>query len=98
MTTTVLPFGAQIAQDVRDSSGISTSGVEVPRTLGDLLQAWAKQSPRELPVLRTTCNLLAVYLDTSVEHTFLNTVNETRGGSASSWRAASTRKRRFAPT
>ena len=80
MTTSALPFGTQIALNVRHSSEIGTSELVIPRTLDDLLRAWSKEPPRELPVLRTTCNLLAKYLDTPVEHVLLNKVKETRDG------------------
>jgi hypothetical protein len=52
MNTTIVQFGAEIASDVRDSSGIGSSGVGVPQTLGDLKEAlldWKEKTPYSAP-------------------------------------------------
>jgi integrase len=80
MTTQVLPFGTQIAAVVRDSSASDTAAVQNLNTLADLIKVWKNSPPRELPVLGTTCNLLADYLDKPLEQVTIDAVTETRDG------------------
>ena len=63
MTTHVLPIGTPIAPDVRDSSVDSTPGAPDLKTLSDLLDRLAENPPPAFAMLRTTCSLLAVYLN-----------------------------------
>jgi integrase len=78
MNSLILSFGTQIALEVRDTSANSTTNAPVPQTVGDLLAVWGKEPPPQLPMLRTTCNLLAVYLDTQLEQIPIDAVKETR--------------------
>jgi hypothetical protein len=80
MTSSVLPFGSQIAADVRESSENSRPEVRDVKTLGDLLDILGETSPRSFPMLRATCSLLAVYLNRALEQVMLDSVHETRDG------------------
>src|ERR1035441_9001705 len=80
MNSSVIPFGTQIAVDVPGSSINSVFEVRSPRTLNELLQVWENDPPRCLPVLRTTCNLLAVYLNGTMEQILLDSVKKNKDG------------------
>jgi hypothetical protein len=80
MACSVLPFGAQIAQAMRSSSEISTSEVLDLNTLDDLLVRLEENPPRGFAMLRTTCSLLAAYLNESPQNVLLATVDETKDG------------------
>src|SRR6266852_721581 len=80
MACSILPFGAQIAQAVRSPSGTSKSEVPDPKTHDDLLARLEENPPRGFAMLRTTCSLLAAYLNESPRNVLLTTVDETRDG------------------
>src|ERR1035441_2755604 len=80
MASHVLPIGTPIAPDVRDSSVDSTPGAPDLKTLSDLLDILAENPPPAFAMLRTTCSLLAVYLNGGPEQVLLDSVNETRDG------------------
>lgn len=80
MTSPVLQFGTQIAADVRSTSGNSKPGARNLKTISDLLDMLAENPPSALPMLRTTCSLLGVYLDKPVDQVLIDSVNETRNG------------------
>jgi hypothetical protein len=80
MTTSVLPFGAEIALEVRDSSANSATRPGTPKTLGDLLARWAEHPPREWKMLRTTCGRLADYLKTPANAVSIDAVAQSRAG------------------
>jgi hypothetical protein len=80
MTTSVLPFGTEIALDMRDPSANSVIAPGTPKTLGDLLALLAENPPRERKMLRTTCARLADYLGTQVEEVSIDAVAQSRTG------------------
>jgi hypothetical protein len=80
MTTSVLPFGTEIASELRGPSANGASTPGTPRTLGDLLARWAEHPPREWKMLRTTCARLADYLETPVEEVSIDAVAQSRNG------------------
>src|ERR1017187_1568795 len=80
MSSSVLPFGTQIAADVRDSSVNSTPEVPSLNTLGDLLGIWGTDPPKGFAMLRTTGSLLGAYLEMPVEQILLDSIRESRDG------------------
>ena len=80
MTHSVLPFGTQIAHEVRDPSANSTNEVQDLKTLGDLLHIFGKNPPRDFAAMRTACTWLAVYLDKATDQITIDAVDETRDG------------------
>ena len=80
MSSSVLPFGAQIAADVRDSSVNSTPEVPSLNTLGELLGIWGTDPPKGFTMLRTTGSLLGAYLEMPVEQILLDSIRESRDG------------------
>src|SRR5665213_3332802 len=80
MTHSVLPFGTQIALEVRDPSENSTDGVQGPQTLADLLDILGVKPPPEFPTMRTTCARFSDYLAKPVDQITIDSFNETRSG------------------
>lgn len=78
MTTSVVPFGAPIALDVRVASTSSVYEERSFDTLGDLLNILAENPPPSFPMLRTTCTLLGNYFDEPVEQISIDRLNEGR--------------------
>ena len=78
MTTSVIPFGAPIAPDVRDASTSSLPEARSLITLGDLLNILGENPPPSFPMLRTTCALLGNYLNEPVEQISIDRLNESR--------------------
>jgi hypothetical protein len=72
--------GSQIADDLPLPSLAPESSLKAPETVDDLLKAWEVNPPREIAVLKTTCSLLAEYLDTLLENLSLDAVNDMRAG------------------
>jgi hypothetical protein len=80
MTSPVLLIGTPIATDVRDPSANNTPEAPDLKTLSDLLRRLGENPPPAFAMLRTTCSLLAVYLNGGPEQVLLDSVNETRDG------------------
>jgi hypothetical protein len=80
MSVSVVPFGSEIALEVRDSSANRASAPRAPITLGDLLALWAENPPREWKMLRSTCARLADYLETSAQAVSIDAVAQSRAG------------------
>src|ERR1017187_1720567 len=80
MKTSDLQFGQQVASDVPSPSASSASEAAALHTLGDLLDRLGENPPRSFPMLRTTCSLLAAYLEKPADETPLDTVHEAKDG------------------
>lgn len=73
-----LLLGTPLAQVVRNPSAITHAGP--PITISDLLDRLSLCPTRSLPMLRTTCSLLASYLNHAPAEILLDTISETRNG------------------
>jgi hypothetical protein len=80
MTSSALQFGTRIAPDIREASANSTLEARKFKTLGDLLNVWREQPPRQIAMLRSTCVMLASYLDKPTDEITIDSVNDARGG------------------
>jgi hypothetical protein len=92
MTSSALQFGTRIAPDIREASANSTLEARKFKTLGDLLNVWREQPPRQIAMLRSTCVMLASYLDKPIPSTMPGAV------SGHSWKAGNTPKTQSART
>src|SRR5580698_4960773 len=72
--------GSQIAYALPLSSPASSESSTPPVTVDDLLKIWELNPPLEIAVLKTTCSLLAEYLDTPLDNLSLDAVNDMRAG------------------
>ena len=80
MTTSVIPFGSQIAFEVRDLSANSTPEVTDLKTVGDLLNRLATNPPRAYRMIKTTCSLLVTYLGLPTDKMLIESVHESKDG------------------
>lgn len=80
MSTTILPFGAQIALEFRGPSVLVAAKVQGLITLGDLLDILGGTPPPGFPMLRTTSSLLGAYLNKPIEEISVDLVSQTRNG------------------
>ena len=80
MTTSVIPFGTQIASDIRDSSANCADAARALKTLENLLDILGEKPPPAFPMLKTTSALLAAYLDQPISQITIDSVNESRDG------------------
>jgi integrase len=72
--------GTQIAVQVRGPSIIRAVSTRVPQTIGDLLNMMEKNPPSEFSMLRTTCSLIAGYLEKPVDELTIDSVANNRDG------------------
>jgi integrase len=80
MTTSVIPFGTQIASDIRDPSANCADAARGLKTLENLLDILGEKPPPAFPMLKTTSALLAAYLDQPISQITIDSVNESRDG------------------
>lgn len=71
-------FGSKIAAELLNPSARCTAASPVPKSLADLLDILKQDPPPSFPMLRTTCSLLAAYLEKSVEEITINLIQSSR--------------------
>lgn len=80
MIGSILLNGSQIANDLRSSAESCADPANSPNTMAELLAVLTVKPPKSLPMLRSTCAKLAVYLETPVDQLLIDTVHEGRDG------------------
>jgi len=80
MKPSTLRIATQIVLNDHDSAVDIAPVNENPKTLDDLLNIWANQPTPQLPMLRTTCSLLAAYIGAPTDRISIDSVRDAREG------------------
>src|ERR1035437_7886422 len=80
MTRSTLQNGSQLAAPVRGSSKVQHLDVQPPQTIEELLACLENESTPNIPMLRTTSSLLAIYHCKPPDQLTIDSINEARSG------------------
>src|ERR1039458_7166608 len=76
----IVHSGTQIAREVHDSSSYCSPNRRTLKTLADLLDILSENPPSGFRMLKSTCALIAAYLEKTTEQISVDSVYETRDG------------------